>query len=214
MPPVTETHFVSLPRSGSPKTRSTDSRTQRFNNKGSGDERSSRRLRRTMRLRTLLLMAVALADGCNPGKPAGTNRVVIATDNLDESQAIREIERIGGTIKRDDKLPGRPVTAVDFSRSLGFGDKDLYVLKTLKKLTTLNLSFTQITDVGLKELRELNNLTALNLSFTRITGAGLKELKELKNLTSLDLIDTHIMGTGLKELNHLTTLNLSFTADH
>jgi hypothetical protein len=34
----------------------------------------------------------------------------IAADRLDETQAIREIERPGGIIERDAKLPGRPVT--------------------------------------------------------------------------------------------------------
>ena len=49
-----------------------------------------------------LLIAVAFA----------LSGVANATDNRDESQAIREIERLGGKVERDEKLPGRPVTAV------------------------------------------------------------------------------------------------------
>jgi hypothetical protein len=86
-------------------------------------------LRRTMRFRMLLLVAAVLVPDC----------AVIAVDQLDESQAIREIERLGGTVMWDDKLPDRPVTAVDFIGSQRLRDKDLYLLKTLMNLTTLNL---------------------------------------------------------------------------
>ena len=106
-----------------------------------------------MRLRSLLLLAVILAP----------NSAMIAADNLDESQAIREIERLGGKIKRDDKLPGRPVTQISFGVGSKFEDMDVPLLKPLTKLTTLDLSSTKI-------------------SGTNISGAGLKELRGLKYL--------------------------------
>jgi Leucine-rich repeat (LRR) protein len=115
-----------------------------------------------MRFRSGLL-AVVLAPNC----------AVFAADKLDESQAIREIERLGGNVKRDDKLPDRPVTAVDFSRS-----QRVEELKDLKNLTTLDLSETKITDAGLKELRELKKLASLSLANTQITDTGLKKLQK------------------------------------
>jgi hypothetical protein len=51
-----------------------------------------------MRFRAVLLLAVIAA----PFSAA------ITADKLDESQAIREIERLGGIIERDVKLPGNP----------------------------------------------------------------------------------------------------------
>lgn len=50
-------------------------------------------------LRFVVLGAVALAVSC----PA------IAADKVDEAQAVRKIERLGGQVTRDDKLPGHPV---------------------------------------------------------------------------------------------------------
>ena len=120
-----------------------------------------------MRLQAVLLLAAALAP----------NSRVIAADNLDESQAIREIERLGGAIKRNDKLPGRPVTEVHFSFGSDFGDEDVPLLRLLTNLATLDLSGTKIcgthiSGAGLKELRGSKSLTTLNLSATRIGDSG------------------------------------------
>ena len=112
----------------------------------------------------------------------------------------------GGKVQRDDRLPDRPVTAVDFTESRRVGDKNLYVLKTLKNLTTLTLRGTNIKDAGLKEIREIKSLTTLYLGFPQITDAGLKELRDLKNLTTLDLSCNQITDAGLKELSELKNL--------
>jgi internalin A len=162
---------------------------------------SLRGLRQTVRFRCVLLLAVGLAP----------NSDVVAADNLDESQAIREIERLGGTIKRADELPSRPVTQVSFGSASRFEDMDVPLLKPLTKLTTLYLnstkiSGTRISGAGLKELRGLKNLTTLSLGFSNITDGGLKELRDLKNLTSLFLCKTKITDAGLKELRALKNL--------
>ena len=153
-----------------------------------------------MHFQTVLLLAVALA----------LNSAVIAADNLDESAAIREIERLGGKIKRDDTLPGHPVTAVSFRMASPFEDADVPLLKPFTNLTTLDLRGTKICGThimgaGLKELRELKKLTTLDLSDTKITDAGLAEL-ELNNLTTLHLSRTTIKDAGLKQLRKLKNL--------
>ena len=133
------------------------------------------------------------------------NSAMIAADNLDESQAIREIERLGGKVERDETLPGRPVMAVGFGANSRFQDMDVPLLKPFTKLTRLDLSHTEICGThirgaGLTELRGLKNLTTLYLNDTQISDAGLKELKEiLKNLTTLGLSGTKITGAGMKE---------------
>ena len=48
----------------------------------------------------------------------------------DEASAVNAVEKLGGTVTRDDKLPGKPVIGV-------------------------NLNNTRVTDAGLKELKDL-----------------------------------------------------------
>jgi len=64
----------------------------------------------------------------------------------------------------------------------------------------LDLSYTGVTDVGMKEVKELKNLTHLDLSYAGVTDIGMKEIKELKNLTRLWLNHTQVRATGVKEL--------------
>ncbi len=81
----------------------------------------------------------------------------IAADQADESQAVREIEQLGGQVTRDDKAPGRPVTAVSFegeaTAGRRFGDEDLYRLVAFKELTTLHFQGSWITDAELRGTR-------------------------------------------------------------
>ena len=74
-------------------------------------------------------------------------------------------------------------------------------------LRTSDLYWTGgITDAGLKEMAALEHLTTLDLSFTQVTAAGLKELAGLKNLRSLNISGTHVTNKGLKELSRLKNL--------
>ena len=69
-----------------------------------------------------------------------------------EDKAVAFVEKLGGKVTRDDKLPGKPVT-------------------------TLDLVGTKMTDAGLKELAALKSLSSLNLTGTKVTDAGEKELQ-------------------------------------
>ena len=154
-------------------------------------------------LRFLIFFAVALA-------PTST---VIAAGKLDESGAIRKIEQLGGTFERDAKSIGRPVTSVTI-RDGRFGNEDVYLLRELKHLTTLELGSASVSDAGLRELRGFERLTTLVLSVPTITDAGLKELGELNHLTELYLFQTKTTDAGLREiggLKHLTSLGLYST---
>ena len=93
----------------------------------------------------------------------------------DEASAVKAVEKLGGKVTRDDKLPGKPVIGV-------------------------NLPATKVTDAGLKELKDLKQLTTLDLFFTGVTDAGLKELKELKQLTTLYLGHTLVTADGVADL--------------
>ena len=74
-----------------------------------------------------------------------------------EDKAVAFVEKLGGRVTRDEKLPGKPVIGV-------------------------HLSFSTVTDVGLKELAPLKNLTSLVLAGTQVTDVGLKELRHSKTL--------------------------------
>src|SRR5436189_124633 len=107
----------------------------------------------------------------------------------DEASAVKAVEKLGGKVTRDDKLPGKPVIGVNLGGTK-VTDVDLKELAEVKQVTAVNLGGTKVTDVGLKELKDLKQLTTLNLGGTKVTDAGLKELKDLKQLTSLNLAET------------------------
>ena len=78
----------------------------------------------------------------------------------------------------------------------------------LEKMSRLNLSYTKISDAGLKELAKLPKLINLYLAETQISDAGLKDVAKLERL---DLYSTKITDAGLKEvakLKQLKELNL------
>ena len=155
---------------------------------------------------------------------------MVMADDSDESHAVWKIELLGGKVKRDETLPGRPVIAIDFRGSKKFNNKYMHVLaeftslkslnvndlaitddglkkiNKLKSLEQLYLIRTKITDDGMREIAELTNLNLLDLNFTRITDAGLKHVSQLKNLKSLHLCGSSITDKGLKELAGLENL--------
>src|SRR6476620_7732682 len=96
----------------------------------------------------------------------------------DEASAVKAVEKVGGKVTRDDKLPGKPVIEVNlaFAHVTDASLKELKDLKDLKQLTSLYLNSTLATDAGLKELKDLQKLTTLALNNTPVTDAGLKEL--------------------------------------
>ena len=73
--------------------------------------------------------------------------------------------------------------------------------KSRDEVTGVSLSFTRVTDAGLKELSVLKNLTRLDLDETGVTDAGLRELVIHKNLTLLDLRQNRtVTDAGVAEL--------------
>ncbi|KAI5014368.1 hypothetical protein ZWY2020_055758 [Hordeum vulgare] len=66
----------------------------------------------------------------------------------------------------------------------------------LRNLHSMNLSFTVITDIGLKKIAGLNSLKSLNLDNRQITDNGLAALTTLTGLTHLDLFGARITDAG------------------
>jgi hypothetical protein len=74
-------------------------------------------------------------------------------------------------------------------------------LTKLHNLRGLDLSYTKVTDAGLKELASLKQLRWLELRHTAVTDAGLKELKGLVRLEHVYLgTDMRTTAAGTREL--------------
>jgi len=73
-------------------------------------------------------------------------------------------------------------------------------------LVRLDLSWTKVTDAGLKELASLKNLERLDLRGTAVSGEGLKELEPFKKLTILVLASTKVTDGSLKGLASLVSV--------
>src|SRR5262249_60324357 len=114
-----------------------------------------------------------------------------AQAQADEATAVQAIKKLGGSVERDEKQPGKPVTRVDLN-GIQVTDAGLKDLKELKELRELVLGHTKVTGAGLKDLKELKELRRLNLNGSKVTDAGLKGLKELKQLRTLWLSYTKV----------------------
>ena len=95
----------------------------------------------------------------------------------DEASAVKAVEKLGGKVTRDDKLPGKPVIGVRL-HEIGVADAALKELADLKQLTWLSLTVCRVTDAGLKELKDLKQLTSLNLAETKVTADGVADLQK------------------------------------
>lgn len=73
-------------------------------------------------------------------------------------------------------------------------------------LRRINLSHTDVTDVGLARITGMRKLIQLRLASDRITDAGLVSLADLADLRHLHLIDAPIGDTGLGHLHGLKNL--------
>jgi len=122
----------------------------------------------------------------------------------DEATAVTRIGKLGGKVRRDGKLPGKPVVEVNL-QSTAAKDADLKSLRELKRLKVLYLGYgTRTTDAGLVQLKTVTSLEELNLPETQVTDAGLAHLKGLKNLRKLGL--TNCKGITNQGLVHLKGL--------
>ena len=92
-------------------------------------------------MRTMLIGAVMLL-ACLSGAA-----------RADEASAVKAVEKLGGKVTRDDKLPGKPVIGV-------------------------NLTGRGVTDAGLKELKDLKQLKELRVGGTKVTNDGQADLQK------------------------------------
>ena len=123
------------------------------------------------------------------------------TDPAAEQKAVQFVEKLGGTVERDEKLklPGNPIFKVSLVGTK-VTDADIKELAAFKGLLQVELGETKLTDAGVKELTVHKNLLALGLRETLVTDVGLKDLATLKKLTTLSLKGCKVTDAGVKEL--------------
>ena len=122
-----------------------------------------------------------------------------------EEQAIQEIEKIGGSVRKiaanvDWKEAAFHLSGTDLN------DDGLVHVAKITKLTWLNLRGTKITDAGLAHLAGLTDLKRLHLEKTEIGDEGLKHLAGLSNLEYLNLYGTKVTDAGLDQIANLKNL--------
>lgn len=137
-------------------------------------------------------------------------------------------------------LPELPwVLSFDLQHSKGFTAAGVAKIAPMKRLKTLTLANTPITDAGLaglatsfpaleelqlggtattdaglKHIGKVTSLLTLRLNKTRITGSGFSDLAPLTKLQTIDLTETPVSDTGLAQMPpmpSLTSINLSLT---
>ena len=101
-----------------------------------------------------------------------------------------------------------------FTYGRGTTDDDLALLTHLKKLKSLDLTYTNITDAGLSHLTKLDGLSTLLLNSTDISDVGMVHIGQLGQLERLSIGSTHVGDAGiahLSKMENLTYLDLSET---
>lgn len=90
-------------------------------------------------------------------------------------------------------------------RGQPLSDTGLKLLLKKLKLIGLDVSGSKITDRGLLDLpSQRANLRMLDLSFTKVSDAGLKPITELEELRHLSLMDCHVTDHGSESLARLS----------
>jgi hypothetical protein len=171
---------------------------------------------RFIRFFALLVLMAALLRGSplrgngNGGWEGGNGD---GSASPDEATAIRELEKVGLEVSRDERMAGKPVRWVhprfprpdDFRgarrpEAKDFTDDSLIYLRAFPHLQHLDLAGKNITDAGLRYVAKLPELRSLNVAYTKTTDAGLQALAKLKLLRGLIVVGTNVSAAGREKL--------------
>ena len=177
---------------------------------------------RTRSSRVLVLLALTVLI-----VPAASAQSRRASDPPEVAVAIQRIEERGGWVARD-----KAGTIVEASLERTWAtDNDIDFIVDLKTIRKLDLSFTYVTDRGIKKLQELPQLEDLTLDTAEfltdasmahlranralrrlvvrgvdITDAGMPYVGEMAGLRYLDISYTMLGDVGLEQLPNLSEL--------
>jgi len=134
-----------------------------------------------------------------------------APANPAESEAVQRIEARGGFVVRD---RDGSIAEVSLARTWAT-DEDLAYVARIPTLKRLDLSFTLVTDKGIKELEQLRQLEELNLETAEaLTDASMNYVKNIPTLRKLNVRGVDITDVGMPaiaEMTALRSLDLSHT---
>ena len=120
----------------------------------------------------------------------------------EQAETIAAIERLGGSVKYDDR---RTVIEVALGGTQ-VSDAQLERLSVFPELKTVSLFDSAIGDDGLAKLGPCPALEILYLGRTHITDAGMKQLTRFPTLKNLGLSDTQVSDQGIRQLASLANL--------
>lgn len=163
----------------------------------------------------LLLLAGCQGDRTSPPPPSLEIPVAqndrgepTSVAEADDAQAVAALQALQAVLKRDGE---GSVTEVDL-RETTIDDAALTHLAGLRRLRSVTLAGTGVTDAGLETLGTISTLQALDLRECKITNAGPAHLAGLTNLRTLRLSGkdggTTVDDEGLVALAKLTKLKV------
>jgi hypothetical protein len=154
----------------------------------------------------LTLLFVVAMPGCKRGAPS--NAYQQEEENKDE--AMNRLREQGATITPKTYPMIGNGYAVEL-KSAQIDDQTFQSLKTLKRVTELDLSKSSLADEQMEQLNDIAYLIGrLNLSDTAVTDAGLAKLTNLERCMFLNLTGTKVTPKAAKrfEQEHSKPQNL------
>jgi internalin A len=171
------------------------------------DERNTKKEERTRVSRWLPSLLIAAM--CAPAPVAAQARRT--SDSPAVAYAIERIEQRGGWVARD-----KDGTIVEASLERTWAtDNDIDFIVELKAIKKLDLSFTYVTDRGIKKLQSLQQLEDLTLDTAEfLTDASMAHLRANRALRRLVVRGVDITDAGMPyvgEMTSLRSLDISYT---
>lgn len=130
--------------------------------------------------------------------------VIVPTDALVQIKGLRKLQLLSVYCRHEDRDSNG---AYSWNLSdYAIRDDALASLPSLTALTTLSLTFTQISDKGVAIIGELPQLECLEISSPRITNASIDRLTKLKRLSRLGISVCAMDNEGVARLAELPKL--------
>lgn len=107
------------------------------------------------------------------------------------------------------KLTRLPVLEELILDSCQVGDRTIDHLvgnEVVPSLTLLDLSDTDVSDLGMVQLGKMKTLKSLSLLYCNITGNGVRHIMGLRNLEYLNMDKREVSDDGLRQVRQLTKL--------